>query len=138
VTGSNLEGELAAALWALPDVYATKLVAMGADPLDVPILVGRAHVLALAGGLYEPGEEDDRDAIEALISPIKVDSARTPESLVGPSAIRFGTAVDLVAYFPKRPGEFLLRRGAASWLGCTLPSYSTPRRCAFGATRCAG
>lgn len=85
-------------------------------------LVGAARV-RVTGGIYQPVPDGD----PAYITPIRVYDALSPEALQPDiCALILGHLVDLVAWHPRHPSRWALRRDAATWLGCIEPQYLDP------------
>jgi hypothetical protein len=72
------------------------------------------------------GFEFDADGKSAFVLPVRTDNPLTPESADPASAIRDGAIVDLVAFHPRHPDRWALRRDAAEWLGAIEPQYLDP------------
>jgi hypothetical protein len=115
-------GEAVAAM-RLADYEA--LADAGVDPVLVlvPQLVGAARV-TIAGARYRP----DRAGELAYDTPIRVGAGwpLTPETPRPEIVVRYGQVADLVAWHPRHPSRWALRRGDAEWLGAIEPQCLDP------------
>jgi hypothetical protein len=86
-------------------------------------LIGLARVARIADtDLYEP----DPSGCLMCISPVLAQDPATPESRRPESYVRIGKIVDLVAWDPEYPRQWVLRTGFADWLGCIRPQFLDP------------
>jgi hypothetical protein len=85
------------------------------------LLAGIGRVRDIGDGLYEP--EDSPWGHWRWITPVCVESPETPEAV---DPWRAPGLIDLVAWHETRSEDWLLRTGAASWLGAIEPQYCDP------------
>jgi hypothetical protein len=117
----DLACELAAAVRTLSDDQANMLVGYGTNRLDLG-LVGSVLV-RVEGEFYIPDPDGGR---WAFVTPVRVDTALSPESGVPDNTVRMGSLIDLVAWHPARPNSWALRIGTAEWLGAIEAQYLGP------------
>lgn len=121
-TLSDLTEELAAALDAVTAADCQVMRGARVPPaMFVRGFLGVARVL-VEGEHYQPHESGGR----AFITPVRVleqDSPEDPDFDVAPS---LGALIDLVAWHPRFPDRWALRRGAATWLGAIPPQVMAP------------
>jgi hypothetical protein len=87
-------------------------------------LIGLARVVRIPDtDLYEP----DPSGCLMCISPILAQDPATPESRRPEVYVRIGNIVDLVAWDPEYPLQWVLRTGNADWLGCVGPQVLDPQ-----------
>jgi hypothetical protein len=125
VKTAELAREMRNASAAMTRADIRELAGHGVNPLDIEGagLVGIARIsLTRDCGLYEL---DETGAL-AFITPVLVEDPRTPESRCPEGFVRFGNLVDLLSWDPQAPGQWALRTGAATWLGCVPPQYLDP------------
>jgi hypothetical protein len=121
---NSLEEEFYSAQERLRPNHVAKVKSAGVchDLLSVWVLCGVARV-TFDGAHYWP---DPDNGVPAIITPVRVEDPRTPESSNSSLAIRLGHIVDLVAWRLSRPSAFALRHGSATWLGAIGPQLLDP------------
>jgi hypothetical protein len=119
----DLDAELAAAVRALSDDQANMLVACGVNRLDIDLGMVGGVLARIEGDFYVLDPDGGRPA---FVTPVRVDTASSPESRVPDSTVRMGSLIDLVAWHPARPNSWAQRIGTAEWLGAIDPQYLDP------------
>jgi hypothetical protein len=122
VKTTDLAAEMRAAVAAMERRDINRLVGLGVPEILISHfeMVGVARIRADRSGLYEP---DPSFGKWHWISPICVQFADTPESTRPDAFPLIGNLVDLVAWHERSPEKWLLRTGAASWMGAIEPQY---------------
>ena len=122
MTSADLAREMATARRCLSGADREALIAAGISaPVIAAGLIGAALV-RLAGDLFEP----DPDGRFAFLTPVRVYDAITPESPHPIVTVRAGALIDILAWHPKHPQRWALRRGLATWAGACWPQYLDP------------
>ena len=118
----DLSGELFGAQGALTAEHRLALLAAGVahEAIDWG-WAGVARIL-IERALYQPV---DGGSI-CFIAPVRVADPNSPEASDPNEVIRWGELVDLVAFPLDRPENWVLRTGAAVWLGAIGPQYLEP------------
>ena len=85
-------------------------------------MIAAGSITVRSDGTYDL----DPDGARAYITPCRVGDPSTPEAIGFEVVPQFGNLVDLVAWHPRRPHRWALRRGAGSWLGAIPPQLCDP------------
>ena len=119
----DLRAELLAAVAQLGADDRAELIALGvpADDLYCRRLCGLERVSA-GNGLYAPAP----DGAAAIITPVRLWHPVGPEAPRPRLYTQWGPIVDLIAWHPADPERWVLRTGAAEWLGCIEPQFMDP------------
>jgi hypothetical protein len=121
----ELAYEMREAYGAMTSADIRELVEHGVNSLDIVTaqLVGIARICRIPDtALYEP----DQTGSLAFVTPVLVEDPMTPESRCPETFVRYGNLVDLVAWDPQAPRQWVLRTGVATWLGCAPAQYLDP------------
>jgi hypothetical protein len=120
--------DLAEEMWAAhaaltePDRRELEQYGVPTSAIDRFKLVGIARINRIPDtDCYEP----DPAGVWAYLTPVLVDDPISPESR-WPDHYARGRIVDIVAWDPRRPRQWALRAGLATWLGCVPPQYVDP------------
>jgi hypothetical protein len=122
MTRQDLAAEICAGYSLLSIEHRSALLKEGVSmrDLDQFQMCGVALV-RVDGELYQPA-----DGRLAIITPVRVHDAFSPESPQPDTGCRLGSIVDVVAWDIRYPDRWALRTGNAEWLGCIEPQYLDP------------
>ena len=118
----NLLDEFVAAQKALKQPERRSLLGVGIPDKVVRLgMIGAADVV-IDGDFYQPSP----GGVRRFIVPVRVGDPATPEWPDPALAVWLGDIVDLVAFDLDHPTRWVLRTGAATWLGAIEPQYLDP------------
>lgn len=121
---ADLEAELTAAVSAVTRSDRDALHAAGVpEAVITDGLVGTARIELDHGRLYRPNPDADN---WAFITPVRTYGILTPESPEHAETVRSGALIDLIAWDPEFPRQWVLRAGLAGWAGAVEPQYLGP------------
>ena len=120
--GSDLDHEYRIALRSTRPEDLKPLLEAGIRQKTISIVRPAIARIAVTGGTYQPEPEGRY----AYLLPVRLESADTAEAANPVEVLHRGSIVDLVAFHPKFPLRWALRRDAAEWLGAIEPQYLDP------------